>query len=305
MSQEYREEEKEKEREREKEKNEFSLRLGDIIEISAPKNDILNEHTFFIEYINDVRIVLIDVATMDQIQLNRDEETGVFSDKSIREIRLVSRSEHDGYARQNNLVVGTWIEIHIGGDVSTILTGEITSLEEDQIEVRVVPEMDIIYIDFEYKGIPEDIPIKSIIIRDKPSTYKHVEFTKNPEVSESSKEYNDPTLEYLETGEIKIHADEEAEEEESVIDLLKTKVAKSKEAAFGEDLESECLKFPKTKNGILSIYRQLVCWTNCFQRYRLSNAIQKQCKRFILLFHAIDNSVDTSLYLTIMERLSS
>ena len=238
MSQEYREEEEKK---NDKERNIFSLRLGDIIEISAPKNDILNEHTFFIEYINEKRIVLIDVGTMDQIQLNRDESTGVFTDKSIREIRLVSRSEHAGYARQNNLLVGTWVEIHIGGDVSTILTGEITSLEEDQIEVRVVPELDIIYIDFEYKGIPEDIPIKSIIIRDKPSTYKNVEFEKNPEVEESSKNYDDPSLEYLETGEVKIHADEEAEEEESVIDLLKTKVAKSKEAAFGEDLESVML----------------------------------------------------------------
>ena len=240
MSQEYREE-KEKEKEIDTNGNGFSLRLGDIIEISAPKNDILNEHTFFIEYINETRIVLIDVATMDQIQLNRDEETGVFTDKSIREIRLASRSEHPGYARQNNLLVGTWIEIHIGGDVSTILTGEITSLDEDQIEVKTVPEMDVIYIDFEYKGIPEDIPIKSIIIRDKPAIYKRVDFSENPELAESSRDSKDPTLEYLETGEIKIHADEEAEEEESVIDLLRTKVAKSKEAMFGEDLDTVVL----------------------------------------------------------------
>jgi hypothetical protein len=238
MSQEYREEEEEKNKE--KETKGFSLRLGDIIEISAPKNDILNEHTFFIEYINDSRIVLIDVATMDQIQLNRDEETGVFSDKSIREIRLVSRSEHEGYARQNNLVIGTWIEIHIGGDVSTILTGEITSLDEDQIEVKTVPDMDIIYIDFEYKGIPEDIPIKSIVIRDKPAAYKRVSFAENPE-PKSAESMPDPTLEYLETGEIKIHAEEEAEEEESVIELLRTKVAKSKEVIFGEELDTVVL----------------------------------------------------------------
>jgi hypothetical protein len=210
--------------------------LGDIIEIYAPKNDILNEHTFFIEYINDTRLVLIDVASMNQIQLNRDDSTGVFTDKSITAIHLLSRSEHAGYARQNNLLVGTWIEIHIGGDVSTILTGEITSLEEDQIEVRTVPELDIIYIDFEYKGIPEHIPIKSIIIRDKPTAYKKVSF--DTEEQSVSKESKDPSVEYLETGEIRIHAEEDAEEEESVLDLLRTHVAKSKEVVFGEDLDN-------------------------------------------------------------------
>ena len=49
--------------------NIFTLKLGDIIEIYAPKNDVLNEHTFFIEYINDIRMVLLNVATMEQIQL--------------------------------------------------------------------------------------------------------------------------------------------------------------------------------------------------------------------------------------------
>jgi len=237
MSQEHREEEYENNEIADT--NTFTLKLGDIIEIYAPKNDLLNEHTFFIEYINDIRIVLINVATMEQIQLNRDEDTGMFTDQSIIEIRLVSRSEQTGYARQNNLLIGTWIEIHIGGDVSTIITGEITNLEEDQIEVRTVPEMDIIYIDFEYKGIPEDIPIKSIIIRDKPTAYKKVSFAVSDKTDESlSVEQKDPSLEYLETGEVKIHADEQAEEEESVIDLLRVQVAKSKEIIFGEDLET-------------------------------------------------------------------
>jgi hypothetical protein len=218
--------------------NIFTLKLGDIIEIYAPKNDVLNEHTFFIEYINDIRMVLLNVATMEQIQLNREKETGIFTDKSIVEIRLMSRSEQSGYARQNNLLVGTWIEIHIGGDVSTIITGEITNLDEDQIEVTTVPEMDIIYIDFEYKGIPEDIPIKSIVIRDKPSAYKKVSFAVSDEMESPISDSQDPTMEYLETGEVKIHADEEAEEEESVMDLLRVQIAKSKEVVFGEDLET-------------------------------------------------------------------
>jgi hypothetical protein len=217
---------------------ENGLKLGDIITIIAPQNDLLHDHTFFIEYINDIRIVLIDVATTDQTQINRDEITGEFTDQSIQEIILLSRGEADGYARQNKLLPGVWIEIHIGGDVSTILTGEITSLEEDQIEIRTVPEMDVIYIDFEYKGIPEYIPIKSILIRDKPATYKSIKSAAS-ELEElgESKESQEPSFEYLETGEVIIHAEEDAEEEENVLDILRREVAKSKEVIFGEDLE--------------------------------------------------------------------
>lgn len=72
----------------------------------------------------------------------------------------MSRSEQSGYARQNDLLQGRWIELHIAGEVSTIITGEITSLEEDQIEITTYPELQVIYIDFEYKGLPEYIPIK-------------------------------------------------------------------------------------------------------------------------------------------------
>ena len=147
----------------------MTLRLGDIIQLRAPTNELLHENTFFIEYIDERKIVIIDVASLEQIQLFK-EETGEFTDQSITEVILISRSELTGYARQNLLTPGTWIELHIGGDVSTIITGEITNLEEDQIEVRTIPENDTIYIDFEYKGIPEHIPIEKIVIRKPPAS---------------------------------------------------------------------------------------------------------------------------------------
>jgi len=215
---------------------EFTLKLGDIIEIYSPKNDTLNNQTFFIEYINESRIVLLNIATTEQIQLNMDETTGELSDKSIREVRLLSRSEESGYARQNRLVPETWVEIHFGGDIPTILTGEITSLEEDQIEIRTFPEMDMIYIDFEYKGIPEYIPIKNIIIRDKPAMVEAVKT--DPSEPGVSPTRDDPHVEYLDTGEMWIHAEENAEEEEHIIDALRFEVAKSKEVIFGEELET-------------------------------------------------------------------
>ena len=225
----------------------MTLRLGDIIQLRAPTNELLHENTFFIEYIDERKIVIIDVASLEQIQLFK-EETGEFTDQSITEVILISRSELTGYARQNLLTPGTWIELHIGGDVSTIITGEITNLEEDQIEVRTIPENDTIYIDFEYKGIPEYIPIKKIVIRDKPSGFDRT--VNEAEESQTTKPpSNEPNIEYLETGESIIHADEDAEQEDDVIDLLRVDIAKSKEVIFGEDLEDveQFVELPENK----------------------------------------------------------
>jgi len=217
------------------EKNQMKLQFGDIIELLAPSNDILHENTFFIDYIDDRRVVLIDVASLEQIQLNIDQDTGLFTDESIQEISLISRSEETGYARQNKLVPGTWIEIYIGGDVSTIITGEITGLEEDQIEITTIPELQVIYIDFEYKGLPENIPIKRIAIRDPPSGYPSLDSIEQED--EDKPPTDEPRMEYLETGESIIHAEEDAEEQVNVLQNLLAEVARSKEIVFGEDLE--------------------------------------------------------------------
>jgi len=62
-----------------------------------------------------------------------------------------------------------------------ILTGEITNLEEDMIELTTT-DKDILYINFGYKGIPEDIPIETIEIREKPSS---ASLEKEPVVDEN------------------------------------------------------------------------------------------------------------------------
>ncbi len=105
----------------------FKLKLGDIIEIISPTNSQLHEAHFFITYINEQRIQIINVATLEEVQLNINEETGELTDESITEVHLVNRSKHPGYARQNDLLQGTWIELHIAGDIPTIITGEIVS----------------------------------------------------------------------------------------------------------------------------------------------------------------------------------
>ena len=67
---------------------------------------------------------------------------------------------------QNNLLKDTWIDITFSGDIPTIITGQITNLEEDMIEIKTYPSNSVIYIDFAYKGLPEELNIKEIDINE-------------------------------------------------------------------------------------------------------------------------------------------
>ena len=150
------------------EKNDMTLelQLGDIIQIFNPVNENLNEKIFIIDYIDNSKAYLIDTDTLEKKKIKISED-GTFGDGNITKIAILSRSDTASYAKQNDLLPGKWVNIYFGGDFPVIITGEITNLEEDMIEVKTVDE-DIIYINFDYKGIPEDLPIESIEIREKP-----------------------------------------------------------------------------------------------------------------------------------------
>ena len=142
--------------------------LGDIIQIIAPTNSSINEQIYLIEYIDETKIKLINVATSTRLILTMSSKGG-FSDESITGIAILNSPEFPGYARQNNLVKNTWVDIHFGGELPTIITGQITDLEEDMIEIKTYPGEQVFYLDFGYKGIPENIPIEEIRIRSPPS----------------------------------------------------------------------------------------------------------------------------------------
>jgi hypothetical protein len=148
----------------------LSIKLGDFITIIAPTHQEIHEHTFLVDYVSSRKIKLIDADTLTPYLLKIDA-TGNLSDESITSIELLSRADEKGYARQNNLVVSTWIDIRFGGDIPTIITGMITNLEEDMIEIRTYPEDEMIYINFGYMGIPENLPIEEIKIRAPPSSF--------------------------------------------------------------------------------------------------------------------------------------
>ena len=142
---------------------EILLKLGDIILISDPTNEILNDNVFLIEYIDPTKIKLINGDTLEP-QLLRITPEGIIGDGNITSIKIISSNPNLGFARQNGLVTGTWVDIYFGGDIPTIITGEITNLEEDMIEIKTT-DNDTIFINFAYQGIPDYMPIETFKIR--------------------------------------------------------------------------------------------------------------------------------------------
>lgn len=147
--------------------NSIYLQLGDIIQIDAPSNPDINQHNFLIDYIDSKKIIVIDELSGEKIKLNINED-GNLTDESINSITILDRPDNKGYARQNKLLPETFIDIHFGGDLPITITGQITNLEEDMIEVKTYDDGELIYIDFAYKGIPDELPIDKIVIRPAP-----------------------------------------------------------------------------------------------------------------------------------------
>jgi len=148
-------------------KDNLNIQLGDIIEINAPSNPEINNKLFFVEFISKEKIKLIGKDKNNiTLTLNSD---GELDDESIDSISIINRPEEEGYAKQNKLVPNTWVDIYFGGEIPLIITGLITNLENDMIEIKTYPNEEIIYIDFEYQGLPEDLLIEKINIRNPPT----------------------------------------------------------------------------------------------------------------------------------------
>jgi hypothetical protein len=148
---------------------EVQLMLGDTIRFDAPTNPSLHKTIFFIFYIDRTMMKLFDVE-----DANDDNETvvtidgaGKLGDKSVEGVEVLDRSPLMGYAEQNGLMPGVWVDIYFSGKVPLVVTGEILTKPNDMIELRSYPKNELLYIDFAYQGIPENLPIEKIVIRDK------------------------------------------------------------------------------------------------------------------------------------------
>jgi hypothetical protein len=206
--------EQEPQKQQEKEDIELELQLGDIIQITNPVNENLNDQIFIIDYIDKSKAYLINTDTLDRIKIKISDD-GILGDGNITKIEILSRADTPSYARQNKLLPGKWLNIYFGGDIPVIITGEITNLAEDMIEIRT-SDKDIIYINFDYKGIPENLPIENIEIREKPVEEKPIEPVEERLMEERLMEERP-----MEEGELSIP---ELEEEKKMVDVEQIQV---------------------------------------------------------------------------------
>ena len=233
------------------------LELGDIIRINAPSNQHLHEHTFYIDYLDQNVMSLIDDKSLEKTIVNIDEDYKL--GEGIESIEILNKSDEKGYAKQNNFNISNWLSIHIGGILPAVLIGQVTDLEEDMIEVSIWPDNEKIYIDFAYKGLPLDIPFKKIVVRGPPprsSLQKDVEIDINTEIKPE-----EPEIE-IRLKEILLKADEiefgdELEEITEIINVPKEERRYDIESQKNDMLDDFLSIIPptdRTKNVINSIH---------------------------------------------------
>ena len=188
----------------------IKLMRGDIIKLLAPKT-VHGYHlkTFFVDYIDESQIRLLtadDAIAGGNVVLRISGATGRFEDDTIITVELLARSTEPGYARQRGFVKGTWIEIHFRDQgVSGLVIGKVVSLEpgtdcigvsifdpeateakseegdegeegeegEEESDAAQAGSVRRIYIDFEFKGLSDELNIKEIRICDEPVVAKN------------------------------------------------------------------------------------------------------------------------------------
>jgi len=168
----------------------INLQLGDIIQLDAPSNPVLHDKIYFIKFINSEKIVLLNSTGLLTLTLT---QLGKLEEESITNIIILSRSSSPSFVVQNNLAIKKYISIYFGEPLPKVVNGFISNIENDMIEVTLLPENDVIYIDFAYSGIPENLNIDKIIVRDKVDETKIASQDDSPVLIENSSSETSPS----------------------------------------------------------------------------------------------------------------
>jgi hypothetical protein len=191
----------------------IELRLGDILSFT----DTGSPPYYFVDYLDSSQTFLVALdLDQEENHVGRQRmslKEGRLYDalgKKIKKLSILSRAEFPGYARQNGLLPGQWIDVHFGGDLPMILTGKIVGLEEDMIEVQGI-DGDTFYLNFQYQGLPEDLHIDEIVLREAPVQPVEDKEVEDKEVED--KEVEDKEIEDKE-GEDKEGEEEKDEDED-------------------------------------------------------------------------------------------
>ena len=149
-----------------------TFQWGDVVHVFSSRHEALHEQLFFISYIDPHKLKLVHTVTgsVAELKLTYDISSGahILLDESVERIRVISRSKESGCARQLGLLPDTYVDLEFGGDIPQFVTGKITHLQQDMIEITTIPTKTVLYIDFAYQGIPEHLPLRKIRIRDGP-----------------------------------------------------------------------------------------------------------------------------------------
>jgi hypothetical protein len=138
------------------------LELGDVITIQIKDEPtISNTAPYLISYIDADRIDLTNLETEDIVIIPLVNER--IDGYEVERITLLTRNHLKGYALQHGLNTGKHIKIKFISTPET-LVGEILETRNDIITILVADTLEILYIDFGYKGLPNEVEIKNIEI---------------------------------------------------------------------------------------------------------------------------------------------
>ena len=211
------------------EENKIIIAYGDLIELTSTIGSAINIKQYFVNYINREKISLVDEN--DSVLVLLVDANGNISNSGITGITILSRTESPSYAIQNKLVQGVWIDIYFGASSGNpiIITGQIMNLEKDKIKIKIQPSDDFIYLDFAYKGLPENLDIDKIVIRTSPleneneesSSMNRMMSQEQPRLEETTK---DESYKYKETA-------------NPIKEQNKELILNADQIQFGEDME--------------------------------------------------------------------
>ena len=133
------------------------LQLGDIIKVYSQTLQQINNQIFLIDYIDGNLLKIINSVTLDIFNLQIENE----SIAHVDEIELIKRNENNGYVKQHDLHVNDQVRIHFEDINDLDVDAKIIEIEEDMIGL-MLENGNVIYINFAYKGIPQDLGIDHI-----------------------------------------------------------------------------------------------------------------------------------------------
>jgi hypothetical protein len=265
------------------------LSYGMIIKIIAPDNDLLHNKDFFIYFINTEKIVLLNETDNETLRIVDKK----IQDETIKEIQILNKPSEQGYVKQNNLNIKTWVDIYFNGTIPVVITGHITNIEEDMIELKTYPDEDIIYIDFKYQGLPQELNIEKIVIRSSPKEEENPEINEDIEpledeteksednepleIEDTFTEKGDDVLDLKELNDNIVDADkiellEDLDDIEYIVDVEDDKLRYSIKEQMGDLLDSLLEKIPTSERSSEKL-KQINLLINRFKQLREKTSI--------------------------------